>query len=133
MNSKSKKHVYVLGISGKYGLGGAADAHHPAAALLKDGEIVAMGSEERFVRVKYAIGFFPYHSIKFCLDTAGISLEDLDAIAWSNNPYLATERWIKANNTFIKNLAYSFAKMLKRSKNGIKKGLTSLIFRLNLG
>ncbi|MEO8649953.1 MAG: hypothetical protein ABI539_12375 [Acidobacteriota bacterium] len=34
------KPVYVLGVSGKYNQSGSADAHHPAAALLRDGEIV---------------------------------------------------------------------------------------------
>ncbi|MCX8020056.1 MAG: hypothetical protein N2747_06135 [Chitinophagaceae bacterium] len=127
MNTTTKKSVYVLGISGKFASGvPGGDAHHPSAALLKDGEIVALASEERFVRVKYAIGFFPYHSIKFCLDTAGISITDLDAIAWSNNPYLATERWIKANNRFIKRTVYNVAKFLHRSKNGIRKGLNFL-------
>lgn len=118
-----KKPVYVLGVSGKFKASSSGDAHHPAAALLKDGEIVALASEERFVRIKYAIGMFPFYSIKFCLDTAGIALSDLDAIAWSNNPYLAIERWINVNNTTVKKLAYGFTRTLHRSKNGIGKGL----------
>lgn len=121
--NSNKKPVYVLGISGKFNLVSGGDGHHPAAALLKDGEIVALASEERFVRVKYAIGFFPYYSVKFCLDTAGITLDQVDAIAWSNNPYLAAERWIAANNTTVKKLAYSFTRTLRKSKNGISKGL----------
>ncbi len=48
----NKKPVYVLGVSGKYNQGSSGDAHHPATALIKDGEIVALASEERFVRVK---------------------------------------------------------------------------------
>ncbi len=121
----TKKPVYIIGVSGKYNSGaGSGDAHHPAAALLKDGEIVALASEERFVRVKYAIGFFPYHSVKFCLDTAGITLADVDAIAWSNDPYLAAERWINANNTTIKKLAFGFTRTLHKLKNGIGKGLS---------
>lgn len=119
----NKKPVYVLGVSGKHNLNSGGEGHHPAAALLRDGEIVAMASEERFVRVKYAIGIFPYYSAKFCLDTAGITLDDVDAIAWSNNPYLAAERWIDANNTTIKKIAYGFTRTLHRSKNGIGKGL----------
>lgn len=117
------KPVYVLGVSGKAGQASGSDAHHPAAALLKDGEIVALGSEERFVRVKYASGIFPYYSAKFCLDTAGITLDQVDAIAWSNNPYLATERWVNVNNTLVKKLAYGFTRTLNRSQNGIGKGL----------
>lgn len=117
--------VYVLGISGKCNQGaGGGDAHHPAVALLRDGEIVALASEERFVRVKYAIGFFPYHSAKFCLDTAGITLEDLDAIAWSNDPYLAADRWIAANNRLVKKLAFGFVKRLGNLNGRLKKGLS---------
>lgn len=116
--------IYVLGVSGKYNGGlGAGDAHHPAVALLKDGEIVALASEERFVRVKYAIGFFPYNAAKFCLDTAGIKLADVSAIAWSNDPYLAADRWIDANNSLIKRLVYGITRTLRKSQNGISKGL----------
>lgn len=65
------KPVYVLGVSGKSDAAHAGDAHHPAAALIKDGEIVALAGEERFVRVKYAIGPFPSNPAQFCLGTAG--------------------------------------------------------------
>jgi len=119
----AKMPVYVLGVSGKHEKG-SSDAHHPAAALIKDGKIVALASEERFVRVKNAIGFFPYCSAKFCLDTAGITLDQVDAIAWSNNPYLAADRWIAVNNTTIKKLAFNFTRTLNKSKNGIGKGLS---------
>ncbi len=118
------KPVYVLGISGKYNQGGGGgDAHHPAVALLKDGEIVAMESEERFVRVKHAIGHFPVNSINFCLNFAGITCEDLSAVAWANDPYLAVERWIKANNTTVKKAAYGVVKKLNSSAGNLKKGL----------
>lgn len=121
----TNKPVYVLGVSGKCNQGGGGgDAHHPAVALLKDGEIVAMASEERFVRVKYAIGFFPYHSAKFCLDTAGITLDEVDAIAWSNDPYKATDRWIDANHRIVKKMAYGFTRRLSNMKNGLEKGLS---------
>src|SRR5688572_14630376 len=111
MSEGTKRPVYVLGISGKYNQGaGSGDAHHPAVALLKDGDIVALASEERFVRVKYAIGFFPYYAAKFCLDTAGISLDRVDAIAWSNDPYLAAKRWIDISNSTIKKLAFGIAR-----------------------
>ncbi len=116
--------VYVLGISGKYNQGSTmGEGHHPSAVLLRDGDIVAMAGEERFVRVKYAVGYFPYHSIKFCLDHAGITPEQLSAIGWSNDPYLSTERWIRANNTTIKRIAFGLTSHLHASKNGIKKGL----------
>jgi len=69
----------TLGISGFYNSGGEAGwGHDPAAAIVKDGELVAAAAEERFVRVKHAIGHFPYNAMKFCLDQAGITLDDVD-------------------------------------------------------
>ncbi len=117
------KPVYVLGVSGKSDAAHAGDAHHPAAALIKDGEIVAAAGEERFVRVKYAIGHFPFNAAKFCLETAGITLDQVDAIAWANDPYLAIDRWMAANNTTVKRLMYAVTSTLNKSQNGIKKGL----------
>lgn len=62
---------------------------HPAACLLKNGQLVAFAEEERFIRVKQARGYFPGNSIKFCLKKAGLVLEDIDYIAfgWDANRY----------------------------------------------
>src|SRR5437879_13597951 len=46
--------------------------HHPAAVLLKNGAIVAMCEEERFVRSKEAPGLFPLNAIQFCLARPGL-------------------------------------------------------------
>jgi carbamoyltransferase len=64
---------------------------HPSACILKDGQLLAFVEEERFVRVKQALGYFPSHSIRFCLDRAGLTLAEVDAIAfgWDANAY----RW----------------------------------------
>jgi len=64
---------------------------HPSACVLKDGRLVAFAEEERFVRVKQARGYFPSHSLRFCLDEAGLGLEDIDFIAfgWDATAY----RW----------------------------------------
>jgi carbamoyltransferase len=66
-----------------------SDFGHPAACLLKDGELVALGEEERFVRVKGAKGYFPGHSIRYCLEAGGIALKDVGGIAfgWDANKY----------------------------------------------
>ncbi len=67
------------------------DFPHPAACLLRDGDLVALGEEERFVRVKGAKGFFPGRAIRYCLDEGGLSLADVDQIAfgWDASKY----RW----------------------------------------
>jgi carbamoyltransferase len=123
----SEDPVYVLGISGKVNHSSSmGDGHHPSAALLKDGAIVAMAGEERFNRIKYSVGYFPYQATKLCLKQAGIQPQRLDAIGWACNPYLATERWIKVNHTLIKRLVFNFASYLHSSRNGMEKGLRLL-------
>ena len=61
---------YILGISAFY--------HDSAAALLRDGEIVAAAQEERFTRRKHDPRF-PQHAAAFCLRQAGIGAADLEA------------------------------------------------------
>ncbi len=69
--------MYILGINAYHG-----DA---SAALVCDGKLIAAVEEERFNRIKHCAGF-PEHSIRYCLDTAGITLEDLDHIGISRDP-----------------------------------------------
>jgi carbamoyltransferase len=64
--------MYVLGIS---------RVHDSAAALVRDGEIVAFAEEERFSRTKHD-GRFPGRSVAFCLEQAGIDLGDVDHVAF---------------------------------------------------
>jgi carbamoyltransferase len=58
-------------------------AHDGAAALIKDGSIVAAIEEERLNRIKHS-NFFPLRAIRFCLQQAGVSITDLDAIVTDN-------------------------------------------------
>ena len=51
-----------------------------------DGEVIAAVEEERFDRVKHGIGY-PYKAINYCLEEGGISLEDLDYIAFNFKPF----------------------------------------------
>jgi carbamoyltransferase len=60
--------------------------HDSAAALVRDGEIVAFAEEERFNRIRHT-RYFPKNAMDFCLKEGGISLEQVDAIAISLNPY----------------------------------------------
>ncbi|MFH1460600.1 MAG: carbamoyltransferase C-terminal domain-containing protein [Candidatus Omnitrophota bacterium] len=63
--------------------------HDPAAALIIDGEVVAAAEEERFIREKHACNKLPIQAIKYCLDFAKITAEDIDVIAfpWSAQLY----------------------------------------------
>src|SRR5512133_869705 len=69
------------------GVFGATDVVHPAACLLRDGRLVAFAEEERFARVKQARGLFPAQAMAWCLREGGLSLQDVDALAfgWDAN------------------------------------------------
>lgn len=54
-------------------------SHDGAAVLLRDGKIVAAIEEERLNRVKHS-NFFPARAIRYCLQEAGVSIEDVDVI-----------------------------------------------------
>src|SRR5467141_4150068 len=69
--------MYILGINAYHG-----DA---AAALIKDGRIVAAVEEERFNRIKHSAGF-PGKSVEYCLSTAGIGIDDVDHVGISRDP-----------------------------------------------
>ncbi len=59
---------------------GLSNMRDAAAALVENGRVVAAAEEERFVRIKHVTAL-PLHAIRFCLQTAGIRLCDLDAVA----------------------------------------------------
>lgn len=69
--------MIVLGINAYHG-----DA---AAAIIRDGELIAAVEEERFNRQKHAAGF-PAESVRYCLSAAGARLEDVDHIGVSRDP-----------------------------------------------
>jgi carbamoyltransferase len=72
-------------------LGVSCYFHDAAAALLRDGELVAAAEEERFSRVKHDFGF-PARAIAFCLERGGLSASDLDYVAFFEKPFLKFER-----------------------------------------
>ncbi|MBI2010483.1 MAG: carbamoyltransferase [Candidatus Chisholmbacteria bacterium] len=78
-----KRPVYILGISCFY--------HDAAAALLKDGKIIAAAHEERFTRIRHDQSF-PEKSVQFCLDYAGIEAGEFNAVAFYDKPFLKFER-----------------------------------------
>jgi carbamoyltransferase len=75
--------VYVLGVSCYY--------HDAAAALLRDGVLIAAAEEERFSRVKHDYRF-PRNAIRFCLDQAGIEGNDLDYVVFFEKPFRKFDR-----------------------------------------
>src|ERR1051326_3668168 len=69
--------MYILGINAYHG-----DA---AAAIIKDGRLIAAVEEERFNRIKHCAGF-PAQAIRYCLAEAGVQPEDVDHIGISRDP-----------------------------------------------
>jgi len=83
MNGWASTERYVLGISAYY--------HDSAAALLRNGDIVAAAQEERFSRQKGDANF-PRLAVDYCLKSAGISVADLEAVGFYDKPLLKFER-----------------------------------------
>jgi carbamoyltransferase len=69
--------MYIIGINAYHG-----DA---SAAIIKDGRLIAAVEEERFNRIKHCAGF-PEHSIRYCLEAAGVRLEEVDHVGISRDP-----------------------------------------------
>lgn len=81
----------ILGISAFY--------HDSAACLVQDGKIVAAAQEERFTRKKHDEQF-PVHAAIFCLEEAGLSINELDAIVFYDKPFLKFERLLETYLSF---------------------------------
>jgi carbamoyltransferase len=67
--------------------------HDAAAALLRDGQLIAAAEEERFTRKKHDYEF-PQNAIDFCLRMGGIRSEDLDYVVFFEKPFIKFERLI---------------------------------------
>ncbi len=76
----------ILGVSAFY--------HDSAAALIEDGRAVAAAQEERFTRKKQDSDF-PEKAVAYCLEEAGIGLEDVDFVAFYDKPFLKFERLLE--------------------------------------
>ena len=94
-----KKEI-ILGISAYY--------HDSAAALLIDGDIFAAAHEERFTRKKQDPSF-PINACRFVLDYAGITLDDVTAVAFYDKPYIKFERLLETYHAFAPKGLTSFS------------------------
>ncbi len=75
--------MYIIGIGCYY--------HDSSACILKDGKLIAAAEEERFTRKKHDTSF-PVKAIEYCLKEAGITIDDIDHIAFYEKPLLKFER-----------------------------------------
>jgi carbamoyltransferase len=93
----------VLGISCFY--------HDSAASIVVGGKIVAAAQEERFTRDKHTPDF-PKHAIRYCLDEAGLEIDDLDAVVFYDKPLLKFERLLQTYYAFAPKGLLSFLKAI---------------------
>ena len=78
--------TYILGLSCYY--------HDSAAALIKNGEIIAAAQEERFSRKKHD-SRFPKNALTYCLKSQGINLSDVKNVVYYEKPLLTFERLLE--------------------------------------
>lgn len=83
--------MYILGISAFY--------HDSAAALLRDGQVIAAAQEERFTRKKHDESF-PACAIEYCLEEGGIDLDEVEYVAFYDKPFLKFERLLETYLAF---------------------------------
>lgn len=93
----------ILGISAFY--------HDSAAAIVIGGKIIAAAQEERFTRDKHTPDF-PVQAVKYCLEEAGLELDDLDAIVFYDKPLLKFERLLQTYYSFSPKGLLSFLKAI---------------------
>jgi Predicted carbamoyl transferase, NodU family len=101
----------ILGISCFY--------HDSAAALMKDGILVAAAQEERFTRKKHDQDF-PTNAIHYCLQEGGIQAQDLDYIGFYDKPFTKFERLL---TTYIATFPISLPSFLKAMPVWLKEKL----------
>lgn len=89
--------MYILGIN--------CYIHDSSACLIKDGEVVAAVAEERLVRRKHT-GEFPLESIKYCLKSERISIDDVDHVTFYWDPWLTLrKRYVVLFKSMIRSLS----------------------------
>ena len=113
--------MYNLGISCYY--------HDSAAALLKDGHVIAAVEEERFSRKKFDDDF-PKNAIEWCIQEAKISPSDIHSVAFYDKPVLKFERLLDNYIAVAPRGLYSFLDVIPKwlhkrlwIKNDIQKSL----------
>jgi carbamoyltransferase len=122
--------MIVLGISAFY--------HDSAAALTRDGEVIAAAQQERFSRIKND-SVFPAEAIAYCLDEASVTLDDVDYIGFYDKPLLTFNRLLETYIAYAPAGLLSFVKvipiwikekillksLLAKGLNGLDRGAVS--------
>ena len=103
--------MHILGLSCFY--------HDAAACLLREGELVAACQEERFSRIKHD-WHLPVESIRYCLRESGVSIDDIDAVAFYEKPFLKFERMLE---TFLSTAPRGYRSFVETLPSWLKQKL----------
>ena len=101
----------ILGISAFY--------HDSAAALVRDGDIIAAAQEERFTRKKHDQDF-PAHAVEYCLAAGGIGADELDHVVFYEKPFTKFERLLE---TYIAYAPRGFRQFMMGMPQWLRKKL----------
>jgi len=96
--------MYILGISCFY--------HDSAAALIKDGEIIAAAEEERFSRKKHDSSF-PDNAISYVLEEGNITISEVDYVAFYEKPFVKFERILETYLAYAPKGLRSYLKAIR--------------------
>jgi carbamoyltransferase len=115
--------MFTLGINAAF--------HDSAAALIKDGVLIAAAEDERFTHIKHGkrpIPFtayeLPYHAIDYCLQEAGITMNDIDHIAYSFDPALLSAGNINDTQAvFTEQLNELFLSYIQQAPQQLRDGI----------
>ena len=108
--------MYVLGISAYF--------HDAAAAIFKNGKLIAAIEEEKLSRVKHDYNF-PENAIQFCLKEAKIQSSDLNYVVFYEKPFIKFER-------IIKTVIWSFPKTFNLFQESMKNWLFDKLWVRNV-
>ena len=102
---------HILGLSAYY--------HDSAAALVRDGKIIAAAQEERFTRKKHDAGF-PTEAIRYCLAEAQLNFDAIDQVVFYDKPLVKFERLLE---TYIATTPRGFPSFLAAMPIWLKEKL----------
>jgi carbamoyltransferase len=108
--------MHILGVSAYY--------HDSAAAIVRDGDIVAAAQEERFTRRKNDSAF-PNHAIRYCMAEACVTGKDIDHVVFYDKPFLKFDRLVETYLAFAPRGFLSF-------RTGMPAWLSEKLFQKSL-
>jgi len=92
----------------------------PSVCIMDNGKILSMQEEERITRIKHANVDFPKKAVKHCLKQSGISIEEINTIAYPWDAHKFSSGYIKKFYDSISNIYNKDNRTLEWEKEQIK-------------